>query len=142
THELRCHPVLDAEHVVEHEDLAVAVGPAPMPIVGMSIDSVTIAATSVGTPSRTTAKHPACARALASATRRAAASDDVACTLKPPMAWIDCGVRPRWPITGISASTIASITGTRLRPPSSLTHCAPARIRVAALRTASSADTW
>ena len=46
-------------------------------------------------------------------------------TLNPPMACTDCGVRPRWPITGISASTIASIIGSRLRPPSSLTVWAP-----------------
>ena len=45
-------------------------------------------------------------------------------------------------MTGISASTMASITGSRLRPPSSLTACAPARTSVAALRTASSADVW
>ena len=45
----------------------------------------------------------------------------VPCTLKPPMACTDCGVRPRWPITGISASTIASTIGSRLRPPSSFT---------------------
>ena len=54
------------------------------------------------------------------------------------MACTDCGVRPRWPITGISASTMASITGTRLAPPSSFTDWAPARMRAAALRTASS----
>ena len=50
------------------------------------------------------------------------------------MACTDCGVRPRWPITGISASTIASIIGRRLRPPSSFTPWAPARISAAALR--------
>ena len=45
-------------------------------------------------------------------------------------------------MTGISASTMASITGSRLRPPSSFTAWAPARTSVAALRTASSADVW
>jgi hypothetical protein len=35
-----------------------------------------------------------------------------------------------------------SITGSRLRPPSSLITSAPARISVAALRTASSAPVW
>src|SRR4029450_9177756 len=42
------------------------------------------------------------------------------------------------PITGISASTMASTTGRRLRPPSSLTAWAPAPTRAAALRAASS----
>ena len=56
------------------------------------------------------------------------------------MAWTDCGVRPRWPITGISASTSASIIGSRLRPPSSFTAWAPARMSWAALRTVSSTD--
>ena len=41
------------------------------------------------------------------------------------MACTDCGVSPRWPITGISACTSASITATRVRPPSSLTASAP-----------------
>ena len=41
------------------------------------------------------------------------------------MAWTDCGVRPRWPITGISASRIARTASSRLRPPSSFTAPAP-----------------
>ena len=40
-------------------------------------------------------------------------------------------------MTGISARTMASTTSSRARPPSSLTAWAPARTRVAALRTAS-----
>ena len=55
---------------------------------------------------------------------------------------MDCGVRPTWPITGISASMRAFTMSTRLRPPSSFTAWAPARIRVAALRTVSSTETW
>ncbi len=39
-------------------------------------------------------------------------------------------------MTGISARTMASITGSRLRPPSSFTASAPARTSAAALRTA------
>ena len=58
------------------------------------------------------------------------------------MAWTDCGVSPRWPITGISAATIASTMGMRLCPPSSLTEEAPARTSRAALRTVSSTLTW
>ena len=45
-------------------------------------------------------------------------------------------------MTGISAATMASIIGTRARPPSSFTAWAPARTRVAALRIVSSTDTW
>ena len=45
-------------------------------------------------------------------------------------------------MTGISASTMASIIGSRLRPPSSFTAWAPARMSAAALRTVSSAATW
>ena len=48
-------------------------GPAPMPTVGTSTASVTIRATSSGTPSSTMAKQPAAARALASATSSSAA---------------------------------------------------------------------
>ncbi len=48
----------------------------------------------------------------------------------------DCGVRPRCPITGISASRSARIAGTRFAPPSSFTASAPAsRTNRAALRT-------
>ncbi len=36
-----------------------------------------------------------------------AASSCLPCTLNPPIAWIDWGVRPRWPMTGISLSRIA-----------------------------------
>ena len=43
-------------------------------------------------------------------------------------------------MTGISARMMASTTGRRARPPSSLTAWAPARISVAALRTASSGE--
>jgi hypothetical protein len=58
------------------------------------------------------------------------------------MASSDWGVRPMWPWTGISPSTMASTTGSRLRPPSSFTADAPARISVAALRTASAGPVW
>ena len=104
--------------------------------------SVSMRPTSSGTPSSTIAKQPACWSALASSTSASAASCLRPCTLNPPMALTDCGVRPMWPITGISASTRASIIGRRLRPPSSFTAWAPARISWAALRTVSSTDTW
>ena len=113
-----------------------------MPMVGTEMASVTARATPSGTASRTTAKQPASASATASSTRAAAAAACLPWTLKPPRAWMDWGVRPTWPITGTSASTMALIMSTRLRPPSSLTAWAPARINVAALRTVSETDTW
>ena len=58
------------------------------------------------------------------------------------MASVDWGVRPMWPMTGISASTMASIIGRRLRPPSSFTDWAPARTSVAAFSTAAVTDVW
>ena len=45
-------------------------------------------------------------------------------------------------MTGISASTMASIIGSRLRPPSSFTPWAPARTRAAAFCTASTGVVW
>ena len=58
------------------------------------------------------------------------------------MAFTDCGVRPMWPMTGISASRMASTTGIRLRPPSSFTASAPpSRTKRPAWRTASSTET-
>ena len=113
-----------------------------MPMVGTPMASVTAAPTTSGTPSITKAKQPAASRDLAASSRAPAASTLLAWTRKPPMARIDCGVRPRWPITGISARMMASMTGRRARPPSSLTAWAPARISLAALRTASSVERW
>lgn len=43
-------------------------GPAPMPMVGMSRAEVTAAATSAGTHSNTTEKHPASCSAIADST--------------------------------------------------------------------------
>jgi hypothetical protein len=63
--------------------------------------------------------------------------------LKPPIAFTDCGVRPMWPITGISASRIASMVWMRdAFAPSTFTACAPAWMKRPALRTDSSTDTW
>src|SRR5690606_10689965 len=53
------------------------------------------------------------------------------------------GVRPRWPITGISAEIRASIIGTRRWPPSSFTASAPPSLtRRPALRSVSSLEMW
>ena len=92
---------------------------------GRSPDSVITRATASGTHSSTIAKQPASASAHASSASALAASSSLPCTLKPPSAWIDCGVRPMWPITGISASRIACTASSRLRPPSSFTAPAP-----------------
>src|SRR5690606_33158573 len=59
------------------------------------------------------------------------------------MACTDWGVRPRWPITGISAPTRASIMGTRRWPPSSFTASAPPSLtNRPALRRVSSFEMW
>ena len=110
-----------AQQIVEDQHLAVAGRPGP-DADGRDIDaSVTAAPTTSGTPSITKAKQPAASSALAASSRALAASTLLAWTRKPPMASTDWGVRPRWPMTGISARMMASITGSRARPPSSLT---------------------
>ena len=48
------------------------------------------------------------------------------CALKPPSIVADCGVRPRWPITGMPASTIALTRASIAPAPSSFTASAPA----------------
>jgi len=113
-----------------------------MPMVGTSSDSVMAAPTCSGIPSSTTAKQPAATMALAPTARAWAAASSRPWTLYPPNTLTDCGVSPRWPITGISADTRASIIGTRLAPPSSLTAWAPARIKVAAFWTVSTGSRW
>ena len=142
-HELRRHPVLEPEQVVEHEHLAVAVaagadadrrhgngvGDEPGDGVGHALEHDREAA-------RPRRARPRRRRS------RGAASRSLPCTWNPPSAWTDCGVSPRWPITGISASRIACTASRRLRPPSSFTAPAPARTSCAALRTVSSVDTW
>ena len=50
------------------------------------------------------------------------------CTLKPPNACTDCGVRPTCPHTGIDRSTRKRTVSASHSPPSIFTICAPARI--------------
>ena len=116
----------EVEQIVEDEDLAVASGPAPMPMVGMGSSAVISAATSRGMPSRTRTPAPASARAWASALSWRTVSAVRAWTRYPPMRWRLCGVRPRWPMTGISASVSARTSSTR--GPSILTASAPASL--------------
>ena len=72
---------------------------------------------------------PASAKAVASASRPAAASSLRPWTRKPPSMLTDCGVKPRWPTTGIPASLSARTVVTRGAPPSSLMALAPALTR-------------
>lgn len=55
----------------------------------------------------------------------------------------DCGVSPRWAITGMPACTIVSVCGSDRSPPSSLTAPTPASLtsRVA-LRSACTGPSW
>ena len=57
-------------------------------------------ATPSGTHSSTIAKQAGVGERDASSVSAFAASSSLPCTLNPPSAWIDCGVRPMWPITG------------------------------------------
>src|SRR3989454_6450912 len=77
-------------------------GPAPIPIVGMVSDLVICDASGAGTSSSTIANAPASSSALASSLSRSAVFSSRPCTRCPPSACTDCGVRPRWPITGRS----------------------------------------
>ncbi len=60
----------------------------------------------------------------------------------PPSMVADCGVSPRWPMTGMPAPTIAETRATIGPAPSSLTASAPALTRRTAFATASSSDAW
>src|SRR3989304_3268139 len=57
-----------------------------------------------------------------------AAASVFPCTLKPPRAWTDCGVRPMCAITGMSFSARRAISSRRFSPPSILTASAPASL--------------
>ena len=82
--------------------------PAPMPIVGIASSRVISRASSA----RHALEHDReGARVLRPRARRRARarapSSPRPCTRWPPMRWTACGVSPTWPITGISAATIA-----------------------------------
>ena len=94
-----------------------------MPMVGMSNSEVIIAARSLGNSSKTIENAPASSTALASWITRFWSSP-LPCTLYPPNACNDCGVKPTCPMTGMSALTIASMMCRDLIPPSNLTACA------------------
>ena len=65
------------------------------------------------------------------------------CTLKPPIAAEDCGVRPTWPKTTMPAFEIASILSATATPPSSLmASTPPSLMKRTALFTASSQLAW
>ena len=117
-------------------------GPAPIPIVGMVRLAVTRAASSAGTASSTTENAPAACIALASCSRRSPSSPRP-WTRYPPKALTDCGVRPRWAMTGMPAATRSSTCRSTRWPPSSLTAWAPASLRnLAALASAISGEPW
>ena len=94
-----------------------------MPMVGMSIDVGDHSGDLVGHALEHDREAPGGFERLRVVDERERGVVLTPCTLNPPMACTDCGVSPMWPITGISASTMASIIGTRLRPPSSFTAC-------------------
>ncbi len=114
-----------------------------MPITGMSIDFATSVASSAGTFSITTAKAPASCSARASRRTSSASSFVRARTWYVPNLWIDWGVRPRWPITGMPTSTMRRMVGQIFSPPSSFTASTVVSLTMRpALRSASSEFTW
>ena len=105
------------------------------------------AARSSGMPSNTIAKAPAASTASASSINRSRWPAPWPClrpwTLWPPMRCTDCGVRPMWPITGMSTEAMRAMVSATGSPPSSLTASAPpSLIRRPALVTASIGLTW
>ena len=110
-------------------------------MVGIDIFSLIILANFAGTHSKTIANAPAFSMAMADSINSFAASSSFPCTLNPPKALTDCGVRPICPITGIDAFTIASILSHTSKPPSNFTACAlPSFISLPAFTTASYTD--
>src|SRR6266566_2289650 len=84
---------------------------------------------------------PVAVRASASASSPSPCSPRP-CTRKPPKALKDCGVSPRWPMTGTPASVMRRTASADRLPPSSLTALAPTLTSRAALRIASFAEAW
>ena len=141
THELRRRLARSPrpEQVVEDQHLPVAGRPGP--------DADRRHVERLGRPPRPPRRAPPRSRSRSTRPPRApsprraapsAASTLLPCTRKPPMASTDCGVRPRWPITGISARMIASthrqagppaleLDRLGARPGSAWPRCAPPR---------------
>jgi hypothetical protein len=115
-HELGRDAVLDAEHVVEHEHLAVAARPGA-DADGGDVDRVgDHAGHLVGHALEHDGEAAGGGQGLGVGDQGHGGVVLLPCTLNPPMACTDWGVRPRWPITGISASRMASIMGQALAP--------------------------
>ena len=112
--------------------------PAPMPITGIGSCVVMSLASVRGTHSSTSSAAPAAVSTFASSRMRCAAAGSRPCTTKPPKLFTDCGVSPRWTQTGTPRSLSSRTVSASQAPPSIFTMCAPACIRIAALRMASS----
>ena len=98
---------------------------APMPMVGIGTALVILAASGSTMPSSTTAKAPASATIRASSSCSAQLSSSRPWVLKPPITWLDCGVRPVCAITGMPRSVRKWIVSAIRLPPSSLTAPQP-----------------
>ena len=108
-------------------------------MVGTSMASVTAAPTTSGTPSRTMAKQPAAVEGLGRVEQGAGGVDALGLDPEAAHGLHRLGGEAEVAHDRDLGPEMASTTGSRARPPSSFTAWAPARIRVAALRTASSA---
>ena len=136
----------EAEHVVQHQHLAVAVGAGADADGG---DRQLLGDLAGQVARHALDDHGARAglldgvgvfeQALAAAGLEAALRP---CTLWPPMRWKLCGVRPMWPITGMSTRVIAWMVSAITTPPSSFTHSAPSFISRMELSTACCGLTW
>ncbi len=98
-----------------------------MPMVAaVTLGEVAMArATGSTMPSSTMAKAPASEMARASSNRRRSSSGARPCTLKPPITFTACGVRPIWPITGTPRCTRKATVSAKWAPPSILIAPAP-----------------
>ncbi len=122
-------PASQADHIVQHEDLPVAVR--------ARADANRGNAQLVGDLRRQFARHRfehdgKCARRFHGAriANQAARPSPRSCPApgNRQARCSDCGVSPTWPITGISASTSRAINSTRRSPPSTFTASAPASL--------------
>ena len=98
--EARLEVVVQAEHVVGHEHLAVAAGAgADADGRDLHAPAVISAPSSAGTHSTHEGERPGLLDRLGIVEQPSSSR----CTRKPPKRWTDCGVRPTWPMTGMSA---------------------------------------
>ena len=112
---------------MEHEDLAVGDGPAPIPITGTWSAASSASATAAGTASKTMAKQPAACSARASSAICSRRFGGLALSLEAAERhWRSGASGRRGPSPGCPSRTIARARSTDGPPRSSLTASQPA----------------